>query len=466
MANFFESAALSSSGRFFCDPHGRALLLRGINCSGMSKLPSKEERIGEHISASFTGRPFPLSDARQHFERLAAWGFSLVRLVITWEAIQPDDPARFDESYLSYLRDVAAAARDCGLLVLLDSHQDCWSRHSGGSGAPSWTFSLAGLHPPSFPATGAALFSGQEGQARRGDSADSGTIWATNYTKFACTTLFTLFWGGEVFAPNRLHAGENVGVFLRRTYTAAIVEVCHRLRGLIMGVDLINEPHPGFLSLDNLHAFDPVANLHLGCMPTPLQSMMLADGFSMNVPVYDKTWVVGNGLPTWPLSFEPTAPRTCHVPVVNADKVRAWSSGVQDVWRQHGVWDLNDDGSVSCNHTYFSVFPPNHARSGQKIDFIAGSGPFTTNPCPSHLILRPPPPPPHPPPLRFLQPIHQRIQHPAARSRPQHIPRHRARAAVLPVSALASAGSKMRVRSPLVRSEMSFREALVAGFVF
>ena len=262
---------------------------------------------------------------------------------------------------------------------------------------------MAGLHPPSFPATGAALFSGQEGQpgqegqsgqeGQAGDSADSGTIWATNYTKFACTTLFTLFWGGEVFAPNRLHAGENVGSFLQRTYTAAIVEVCHRLRGLIMGVDLINEPHPGFISLEHLHAFDPVANLHLGCMPSPLQSMMLADGFSMKVPVYDKTWVVGNGWPTWPLSFEPTAPRLSHVPMVNADKVRAWRSGEQDVWRQHGVWGVNDDGSVACNHPYFSVFPPNHPRSGQKVDFIAGSGPFTTNPCPPHLT----PPPPLPP---------------------------------------------------------------------
>jgi hypothetical protein len=398
MANFFESANLSSCGRFFCDPHGRALLLRGINCSGMSKLPSKEECSGEHVSASFTGRPFSQSDARQHFERLAAWGFSLVRLVVTWEAVQPDDHGRFDENYLSYLRGIAAAARDCGLLVLLDFHQDCWSRHSGGSGAPAWTFRVAGLHPPSFAATGAALFSGNDGQA--GDQSDSGTIWATNYTKFACATLFTLFWGGEVFAPNRLYAGENVGYFLRRAYTAALLEVCHRLRGFIMGVDLMNEPHPGLIGLVNLHAFDRIANLHLGSMPSPLQTMMIADGCSMTVPMYDRTWIVGNGLPTWPLSFEPTAPRLRHVPAVNPDKVRAWCDGVEDVWRQHGVWGLNDDGSVSCNHHFFSVFPPGHARSGQKVDFMAGMGPFTSNTFLSHRTL----------PLRFLQSVHQCIQ--------------------------------------------------------
>ena len=144
MANVFETCSLGCRGRFFCDAHGRALLLRGVNCSGMSKLPSKET----HSTTSFTGRPFPLSQAQQHFARLASWGFSLVRLVITWEAVQPDDPGVFDEEYLGYLRDIAAIAKGCGLLVLLDSHQDCWSRHSGGSGAPSWTFRIAGLHPP------------------------------------------------------------------------------------------------------------------------------------------------------------------------------------------------------------------------------------------------------------------------------------------------------------------------------
>ena len=377
MANVFETCSLGSRGRFFCDSHGRALLLRGVNCSGMSKLPSSETCTGERCSTSFTGRPFPACDARQHFERLSSWGFSLVRLVVTWEAVQPDDHSSFDEDYLSYLHDIAAIARACGLLVLLDSHQDCWSRHSGGSGAPSWTFRIAGLHPPAFAATGAALMSGYDSASADGET-DSGTIWATNYTKFACSTMFTLFWGGEVFAPNRLYAGENVGIFLRRTYTSAILEVCRRLRGLIVGVDLINEPHPGLIGLENLHAFDQNANLHLGSMPTPLESMIIADGFCMKVAVYEKTWIVGNGAPTWPLSFAPTAPRTGVVPSVNVDMVRAWADGVEDVWRQHGVWQLNDDNSISCNHPYFSVFPRGHGRSGQTVDFISGqrSHPF------------------------------------------------------------------------------------------
>ena len=184
--------------------------------------------------------------------------------------------------------------------------------------------------------------------------------------------MFTLFWGGEVFAPRRLHAGENVGVFLRRAYTSAMVEACRRLKGLIIGVDLINEPHPGFIGLPNLLAFDPNSNLHLGSMPSPLQSMIIADGFAIKVPVYEKTWVVGNGAPTWPLSFAPTAPRKGDVPRVNASMTRAWADGAEDVWRQHDVWRIDEDGSISCNHPYFSVFPPGHSRSAQNVDFISG----------------------------------------------------------------------------------------------
>jgi hypothetical protein len=239
MANIFESSSVGCRGQFFCDSHGRALLLRGVNCSGMSKLPAREESVGGRLSTSFVGRPFAVSEARQHFERLITWGFSLVRLVVTWEAVQPSSPSSFDEDYLEYLEIIAATARDCGLLVLLDLHQDCWSRHSGGSGAPLWTFRVAGLHPPHFAETGAAVLSGYDAE---GQPEITELIWSTNYTKFACCTMFTLFWGSEVFAPRLLHEGQSVGSFLRGKYMLAVQDLCRRLRGFIVGVDLMNEP--------------------------------------------------------------------------------------------------------------------------------------------------------------------------------------------------------------------------------
>jgi hypothetical protein len=43
-----------------------------------------------------------------------------------------------------------------GIKCFIDPHQDVWSRFSGGSGAPGWTFEVAGLDIRKFKATGAA----------------------------------------------------------------------------------------------------------------------------------------------------------------------------------------------------------------------------------------------------------------------------------------------------------------------
>ena len=37
---------------------------------------------------TFVGRPFPLADADEHLARLRAFGFTLVRLLVPWEAVE------------------------------------------------------------------------------------------------------------------------------------------------------------------------------------------------------------------------------------------------------------------------------------------------------------------------------------------------------------------------------------------
>lgn len=39
-------------------------------------------------SCSFVGRPFPLKDADVHLTRLRAYGVTIVRLIVLWEAIE------------------------------------------------------------------------------------------------------------------------------------------------------------------------------------------------------------------------------------------------------------------------------------------------------------------------------------------------------------------------------------------
>jgi hypothetical protein len=86
-----------SRGAFF-DSLGRTCWLRGVNLSGNAKLPaipcipSHEPNHFLSDNVSFVGRPFPLSEADEHFSRLKKWGFTFLRFNIAWEALEHEGP--------------------------------------------------------------------------------------------------------------------------------------------------------------------------------------------------------------------------------------------------------------------------------------------------------------------------------------------------------------------------------------
>lgn len=126
--------ALRVSGRSFVDGRGRVVVLRGVNLSGGSKVP-----------------PFlPLEDPKA-LDRLPELGFNAVRLVVTWEALEPR-PGSYDFRYLARMRAAVAEIAARGLYVILDVHQDGYSRflsRGKGDGFPAWSASpRARLHAP------------------------------------------------------------------------------------------------------------------------------------------------------------------------------------------------------------------------------------------------------------------------------------------------------------------------------
>jgi len=68
---------------------------------------------------------------------MAKLGFSFLRLPINWSGLEPVE-GQFSESYLARLDAVIAACRKQGLYVLVDFHQDAYSKEIGEDGAPLW----------------------------------------------------------------------------------------------------------------------------------------------------------------------------------------------------------------------------------------------------------------------------------------------------------------------------------------
>lgn len=111
-------------------------------------------------------------------------------------------------------------------------HQDVWSRFSGGSGAPAWTLELAGFDLSALEDTGAAYLGGVKVP---GVEVDRGR-WPTGYQKLAASTMNTLFFAGETFAPKVLIDcdGKRVSVqqFLQDTFVQCWERVSEELKDL------------------------------------------------------------------------------------------------------------------------------------------------------------------------------------------------------------------------------------------
>ncbi len=108
------------------DEHGRYMYFQGVNTSGSTKVPFVDPQQG---TFTYVGRPFPLDRARYEFSRMRKLGFNAIRLLVMWEGLEPKVRGEYDEDYLSYLREVVKIAGEFGIFVLMDMHQDMFSRH-------------------------------------------------------------------------------------------------------------------------------------------------------------------------------------------------------------------------------------------------------------------------------------------------------------------------------------------------
>jgi len=157
----------------------------------------------------------------------------------------------YDEDYLKFLRKVCQRAGDLGFWIIIDPHQDCWSRWTGGDGAPGWTLEAAGFKVAPELHTSGAAFLHQE----NGDPLPS-MSWPSNYDRLGSATMFSLFWAGDQVAPGIKDElqGLSLQECLQGSFLRAMAAVARTLRDVpaVVGFETLNEPHPGWLGTEDL----------------------------------------------------------------------------------------------------------------------------------------------------------------------------------------------------------------------
>lgn len=182
---------------FLRDDAGRVVMLRGANVSGANK-----------------SKPYFDFQREPDLEKLRDWGMTSMRFLVLWAAIEPEKGV-YDDAYLDAVADRIGWAKQAGINVVLDMHQDLYGEGFGGDGAPRWTCDEA--HYKAYvPSAGA---------------------WFLNYLNAEMIACYDHFWQSDELISH---------------YAEAWRRLAKRLSGFddtIVGFDPMNEPYWGSVSM-------------------------------------------------------------------------------------------------------------------------------------------------------------------------------------------------------------------------
>jgi hypothetical protein len=211
----FEGAPIGVRCGALVDREGRTVLLHGVNAraQGVFDVSFDDGRLpNEEIP------PFLSEDAR----RIRALGFNALRLPINWSAIEPYENAGFSSAYIDRIATIVRICRTVGVGVLLDIHQDAYSKEIGEDGAPLWA-----IVPPPVQKLGGPMHD----LAARRESKQVADAFAT-------------FFGAS-----------DEGARLRARFTAMAAYVMKRFAADegVIGLEIFNEPITSDASLVPFH---------------------------------------------------------------------------------------------------------------------------------------------------------------------------------------------------------------------
>jgi endoglycosylceramidase len=186
----FFSFPKKGENKYFLDKEGRIQIFHGVNICNNAKWV--DERLPWH------------SD--REYQMLKDHGFNIVRFLIFWEAIEPEQ-GKYNTEYILKVKEHINKLNDLGITVLLDLHQDVYNKKFLGNGFPDWT-----LPKEEYP------FEPQK-------------EWYMNYLQKAVIESYKHFWKSEE---------------LKRSYIAMLLFVQDQFTDMsnVIGIDVMNEPMP------------------------------------------------------------------------------------------------------------------------------------------------------------------------------------------------------------------------------
>ncbi len=231
------------NGSWFNDDQGRYLLFRGVNFASRTKLaPYLPIAPLETKNLSQLNLKEEIKSVEPELDRLKDLGFNIVRLLISWKAIEPRPNPNPDEllsegkQYLTCIKEIIDELYARNLYVFLDFHQDIAHELYGGDGFPDWALATDREHKLPEPS----------------DLRDK--KWMIKYvTNKSVKNTLTSFWRNDLthidgenkleHFPVRTHLEKTIGQ-TARFFRSLNNGVGHPA---ILGIEPFNEPNPAGL---------------------------------------------------------------------------------------------------------------------------------------------------------------------------------------------------------------------------
>jgi endoglycosylceramidase len=181
--------------------------------------------------------------AANDFAQMRALGFNFVRLGVSWSQLEPT-PGAYSSTYLDRVAQVVGWASEQGIYVLLDMHQDNYSRFTPQTAPLSIPGLLGPVQQSSAHADGAPPW------ALVTDGIPAVAPFGQAELNLYVEAAFNSFWLNRV--PNGpdgrpLRQGEAPGPGLQDHYIGAMAAMGRRFasNSTVVGYEIMNEPLPG-----------------------------------------------------------------------------------------------------------------------------------------------------------------------------------------------------------------------------